>query len=185
MALPFSFQFNPRWFPSLVRRFLFHAIIHNNNRQDCFFSSSSSFLPHIRRAHISIFFSIHRGSLVGFYCMSVISLWLLHASGYFHLLHSLDSHTHTDTLGRSLSNYERRAKRHCFTARASARAHCRFHEKETVCTFFVKNEENYKIGNRQKRVLVFACFAIIPLPIPIAIHYVCVCECLAKWKHEI
>lgn len=95
MALPFSFQFNPRWFPSLVRRFLFHAIIHNNNRQDCFFSSSSSFLPHIRRAHISIFFSIHRGSLVGFYCMSVISLWLLHASGYFHLLHSLHSHTHS------------------------------------------------------------------------------------------
>lgn len=37
MALPFSFQFNPRRFPSFVRRFLFHAIIHNNNRQDCFF----------------------------------------------------------------------------------------------------------------------------------------------------
>lgn len=118
-----------------VRRFLFHAIIHNNNSQ-------VFRLPH-SRAHISIFFhNIHRGSLGWFLpivCACVCKQQTIrmssHSGCFFHIRHRRTQLTRPNP--QSLSNYERRAKRHCFTAsfivsRARSRLLLLLHEKKTV-----------------------------------------------------
>lgn len=165
---------NPRLVSFAIRRFLFHAMIHNNTSQE--------FFVYRIREHIyqfsSLFASIHRGSLfVGWVLLykssSVVSLWpnLSHLTIYVFIF-SIRSLAHTLTLTtnwQSLSNYARRAERHCFIAALIVCA-LRLHEKPN----YVRTKKIIKSATGSKELcfffFAFARFAIIPLPILIPMY---------------
>lgn len=170
MALPFSFQFNPRWFPSFVRRFLFHAIIHNNNRQVFF-----SFVFTAYSASTYINFLLYSPRFAGWLLLyerhlplTVTCIRIFPSLAFTRLTYT-HRHLHTfDKVYQITSD----AQNGIVSLRSRELPLPLPWERDCIRSSR-RTKKIIKSATGRKRVLVFACFAIIPLPIPIAIHYVC------------